>query len=61
MRPWMTHSVVRRQYSQFLEYRFTDVGEVVKLKRQSPFNPKNIPGAHFRLILSGPQGHNAAQ
>jgi hypothetical protein len=31
-----------------LDSQLTDGGEVVSLTNQQPFNPKKIPGTHFR-------------
>jgi hypothetical protein len=31
----------------FLDNRLRDGGEVVSLTRQSPLNPREIPGTHF--------------
>jgi hypothetical protein len=34
--------------SYLIDNRLTDGGKVVSLSRWSPFNPRKIPGAHFR-------------
>jgi hypothetical protein len=44
----------------FLDSRLTDGGEVVSLTRRPPFTPRKIPGTHFSLRPSPPQGHSAA-
>jgi hypothetical protein len=44
----------------FLGNRLTVGGEVATLTRRPPFTPRKIPGTHFCLRLSRPQGHSAA-
>jgi hypothetical protein len=46
--------------SHFLDNLPTDSGEVVSLTRRPSFTPRKIPGTHFCLRLSPPQGHSAA-
>jgi hypothetical protein len=36
-------------------------GLVVSLTRLQRFNPREIPGSHFCLRLSKPQGHSTAE
>jgi hypothetical protein len=43
-----------------LDNRLTDGCEVVSLMRRPPFTPRKIPGIHFCLRLSRPQGYIAA-
>jgi hypothetical protein len=44
----------------FSDIWLTDGGKVVSLTPQPLFTPRKIPGPHFCLRLSGPQGHSAA-
>jgi hypothetical protein len=44
----------------FLDNRLADGGEVVSVTRRPPITPRKIPGTHFCLRLSRPQGHSAA-
>jgi hypothetical protein len=44
----------------FLDNQLTDGGEAVRLTRRTPCIPRKIPGTHFCLRLSRPQGHSAA-
>jgi hypothetical protein len=52
--------VVRRRGSHFPDNRLTDGCEVVSPTRRPPSTPRKIPGTHFCLRLSRPQGHSAA-
>jgi hypothetical protein len=54
------YSCETSRLQHFLDNRFTDGDEVVRLVRQRPFNPRKIPGTHFCQRLSRPQGHSAA-
>jgi hypothetical protein len=54
--------VVRRRGSlNTVDNRLTDGGEVVNLRRRSPFTPKKIHGTHFCQMLGRTQGHSTAR
>ena len=46
--------------SQISRHSAREGGKVVSLTHRPPLLPGNIPGTHFRLRLSQPQGHSAA-
>jgi hypothetical protein len=42
----------------FLDNRLKDGGKDVNPTRRLPFTPRKIPGTHFCLSMSRPQGHS---
>jgi len=46
--------------SQILRQLAHEGGKVVSPMHRPPLPPRNIPGTHFCLRLSQPQGHSAA-
>jgi hypothetical protein len=60
-RPWRPIRLWDVEAPTFsLDNRLTDGGEVVSPTRRPPFAPGKIPGTHFCLRLSRPQGHSEA-
>jgi hypothetical protein len=55
--PWCCET---SRFPQFLDTRLTDDGEIISLTLQQYFIPRKIPGIHFCLKLTRPQGNNAA-
>ena len=56
-RPGVAQRVPRGLGSQIPWHSALEGGEVVSLMHRPPLPPGNVPGTHFHLGLSQPQGH----